>query len=62
MDKITLSTELLNGIMQYLGTRPFVEVAGLIAEVQKQASEQGAQAVQAEQPKEEKNNGSTGSN
>lgn len=53
MDKITLSTELLNGIMQYLGTRPFVEVAGLIAEVQKQASEQGAQAVQAEQPKEE---------
>ena len=53
MDKITLSTELVNGIMQYLGSRPFVEVAGLIAEVQKQAAEQGAQAVQAEPPKEE---------
>jgi len=53
MDKITLSTELLNAIMQYLGTRPFVEVAGLIAEVQKQAADQGAQPVQAEQPKQE---------
>ena len=50
---MTLTTELINTIMQYLGSRPFVEVAGFIAEVQKQASEQGAQAVQAEQPKEE---------
>jgi hypothetical protein len=51
MDKITLTTDLLNGIMQYLGTRPYVEVAGLIVEVQKQASEQGA--VPTELPKEE---------
>lgn len=52
MDKLTLSTELINGILQYLGSRPFVEVAGLINEIQKQASEQGASPV-AEEPKAE---------
>jgi len=36
--------------MQYLGSKPFAEVAGLIAEVQKQASEQGA--VPTELPKD----------
>ena len=41
MDKLTLSTELINGILQYLGSRPFVEVASLINEIQKQASEIG---------------------
>ena len=51
MDKITLTTELINTIMQYLGSRPFVEVIGLITEVQKQAAEQGA--VPIEPPKEE---------
>lgn len=51
MDKIALTTDLLNSIMQYLGSRPFVEVAGLIAEIQKQASEQGATPV--EKPTEE---------
>ena len=50
MDKITLTTELINTIMQYLGSRPFVEVAGLIAEVQKQAADQGA--IPTELPKE----------
>jgi len=50
MDKITLTTELLNAIMQYLGSKPFAEVAGLIAEVQKQSSEQGA--VPTELPKD----------
>jgi len=50
MDKITLTTELINAIMQYLGSKPFSEVAGLIAEVQKQASEQGA--VPTELPKD----------
>lgn len=49
MDGITLSTDLLNAIMQYLGTRPYVEVAGLINEVQKQAQAQGAQPAQAPQ-------------
>ena len=33
--------------MQYLGNRPFNEVAGLISEIQKQASEQGAKPVEA---------------
>ena len=50
MDKITLTTELINAIMQYLGSKPFAEVAGLIAEIQKQASEQGA--VPTELPKD----------
>ena len=50
MDKITLTTELLNAIMQYLSSKPFAEVAGLISEVQKQASEQGA--VPTELPKD----------
>jgi hypothetical protein len=47
MDEIKLSTNLVNGILQYLGGRPFVEVSGLINEIQKQASEQGAQPAQA---------------
>jgi hypothetical protein len=37
---MNLSPELINAILQYLGSRPFVEVAGLIQEIQKQASEQ----------------------
>ena len=45
MDEIKLSTNLVNGILQYLGSRPFVEVAGLIQEIQKQAGQQGAQPV-----------------
>jgi hypothetical protein len=47
MDEIKLSTQLVNGILQYLGNRPFVEVAGLIQEIQKQAQEQGAQPAPA---------------
>lgn len=30
MQKISLSVELVNGVLSYLGTRPFVEVANLI--------------------------------
>jgi hypothetical protein len=57
MDKLTLSTDLVNGILQYLGSRPFVEVAGLINEIQTQAAAQGAPAPEAapaepEAPKE----------
>jgi len=44
MDKLTLSTDLVNGILQYLGSRPFVEVAGLINAIQQQAADQGAPA------------------
>jgi len=57
MDKLTFSTDLVNGILQYLGSRPYVETAGLIAEIQKQAQTQGAPApeaapVEPESPKE----------
>lgn len=51
MNEIRLSTQLVNAIMQYLGNRPFVEVAGLIQAVQKEAGEQGANPV-AEAPTE----------
>ena len=43
MEKITLSTTLVNNIMAYLGTRPFQEVFQLIQEVQKEAQEQSPQ-------------------
>ena len=39
MEKIALTTELINGILQYLGSRPYVEVVGLVNEIQKQAKE-----------------------
>ena len=45
MEKVTLSTTLVNNIMAYLGTRPFQEVFQLIQEVQKEAqSQQTAEA------------------
>ena len=47
MDELKLKTELVNAILQYLGSRPFVEVAGLIQAIQQQALEQGASPVQA---------------
>ena len=47
MDEIKLSTNLVNAILQYLGNQKFVEVAGLVQEIQKQASAQGAQAAPA---------------
>ena len=57
MDNLTLSTELVNGILQYLGSRPFVEVAALINGIQTQAAAQGATpaaapAAEPEAPKE----------
>ena len=47
MDGIKLSTDLVNAIMQYLGSKPYVETAGLIQAVQQQAQAQGAQPAQA---------------
>jgi len=38
MDKVTLSTTLVNNIMAYLGTKPFQEVFQLIEAVQKEAT------------------------
>lgn len=48
MDEIKLKTDLVNAILQYLGSKPFIEVAGLIQGIQQQASEQGAQPVAAD--------------
>jgi hypothetical protein len=48
MDKITLSTTLVNQIMAYLGTRPFQEVFQLIQEVQKEAQQPPAAPTLAE--------------
>ena len=45
MDEIKLSTNLVNTILQYLGSKPFSEVAGLIQAIQKEAAQQGAQPV-----------------
>ena len=40
MEKLTLSTQLINSILQYLGNQPYAQVAQLIAEVQKEAQAQ----------------------
>jgi hypothetical protein len=40
MEKITLPTELVNAMLQYLGTRPYGEVFKLIAAVQAEAAHQ----------------------
>ena len=34
MDKVSLTTSLLNTIVQYLANRPYVEVAGIIERIQ----------------------------
>lgn len=44
MKEITLPIELANALMAYLGTRPYTEVASLIAQVQQVAQEQQAKA------------------
>jgi len=40
MDKVTLSTTLVNNIMAYLGTKPFQEVFQLIDAINKEAANQ----------------------
>ena len=40
MEKVTITLELTNAIINYLGSRPYQEVATLIAEMQKQYKEQ----------------------
>jgi hypothetical protein len=36
MEKVSISTALMNSIIQYLANRPYVEVAGLIERVQQE--------------------------
>jgi hypothetical protein len=38
---VELSVELVNSILNYMGNRPFIEVADLIAAIQKEASSRG---------------------
>lgn len=39
-EKISLSTNLINGVLQYLGTKPFAEVSQLIQAIQQEAQGQ----------------------
>jgi len=50
MEKVTLSTQLVNALLQYLGQRPFVEVQQLINGIQQEAQAQAAPAAPAEAP------------
>jgi hypothetical protein len=36
MEKVSISTALLNSMIQYLANRPYVEVAGLIEKIQQE--------------------------
>ena len=45
--KIELSVEICNAVMQYLGTRPYQEVFQIIAELQKQIIPQVQQPSEA---------------
>lgn len=45
MDELKLSTALVNSILQYLGNRPFIEVANLVTAIQQEAAAQGAVPV-----------------
>jgi hypothetical protein len=49
MDKLTLSTQLVNAVLGYLGSRPYQEVFQLVDALQKEAKNQG----QAEEQKAE---------
>ena len=40
MEKITLQINLVNAVLQYLGTRPYGEVFQIIEAIQKEAKEQ----------------------
>lgn len=50
MDKITLSTQLINAVLGYLGARPYQEVFQLVEGLQNEAKSQVQPAV--EEPKE----------
>jgi hypothetical protein len=39
MDNIKLSTNLVNAILQYLGSRPYADVFQLVEAIQKEAKE-----------------------
>jgi hypothetical protein len=49
MEKITIQINLVNAVLQYLGTRPYGEVFQIIEAIQKEAKEQTPQEVKAEE-------------
>jgi len=46
MEKVSLSVQLVNAVMQYLGTKPFQEVFQIIEAVQKEVNAQQEQVQQ----------------
>ena len=48
MNEIKLSTQLVNAILQYLGTRPYTEVFQVIEAIQNEAKNQPKKDEQAE--------------
>lgn len=50
MEKLSLSTNLVNAILQYLGNQKFVEVSGLIQGIQQEAQGQVPPAPAEEAP------------
>jgi hypothetical protein len=48
--KINLTLNLVNGILQYMGTRPYAEVFAIVQEIQKQAVPQVPAPQGAEEP------------
>ena len=46
MNEIKLSIDLVNAILQYLGSQPYVEVASFIGGIQQQAAEQGLKPIE----------------
>jgi hypothetical protein len=46
MKQAKITIDYANALLQYLGTKPYVEVAGLIAELQKQVAPQLQQEIE----------------
>ena len=46
MNEIKLSTNLVNAILQYLGSRPYADVFQLVEAIQKEGKEQTQQATE----------------
>ena len=53
MEKISLSVNLVNAILQYLGNQPYGAVANLVVGIQQEAAPQMAAQPVAEEPKPE---------
>ena len=46
MNELKISTNLVNAILQYLGSRPYAEVFQLVEAIQKEAKDQAAPQVE----------------